>query len=110
MCILAHGTAEAKGGTKCGAIACIELLRHSGCLVQGGDWQEQHAGNRVWRYRVVDARFVAELAVGPGVDQHLAASGGGAVCDDLGVQVHVALVECCQRRSCTTPHLCAEHT
>ena len=46
---------------------------------------------------VVDVPLVAELLVGGRVDQHLVARGRRAVRDDLGAQVHVALVERGQR-------------
>ncbi len=69
-------------------------------------WVRRHLGGE--SHRVVEAGFVAELAVGSGVDQHLAAGGGGAVRDDLGVQVHVALVERRQRRTCAE-HKPAKH-
>ena len=49
---------------------------------------------------VIDLGFVAELAEGLGVDQHLAARGRGPVRDDLGIQVAVALVEGGQGRAC----------
>ena len=45
---------------------------------------------------VIDVPLVAELLVSGRVDQHLVARGGRAVRDDLGAQVHIALVERCQ--------------
>lgn len=60
---------------------------------------------------VIDVPLVAELLVGGRVDQHLMARGRRAVRDDLGAQVHIALVEGRQCRACaSTMHLSARRT